>query len=78
MPDSCKAVKEEKKIVAQSVRRRRQNPFDIYLDRHAYEHDDEANFNRLFCDYLYFNEDSLKYNPFFKFPQQLKAHCNKR
>ncbi len=76
MPDSCKSVKVEKKVVAQSVRRRRQNPFDVYLDRHAYEHGDEANLNSFFCDYLYYNEESLKGSSSFRFPQELMAYCN--
>ena len=71
VPDSCKILNEGNTIIGQSVRRSRQNPFNIYLDRHTYESSD-GDMNGLFCDYLYYNENSP-----IRFPQELKNYCTR-
>jgi len=57
-------MKGRKEIRSQSVRRTRQNTFDMYLDRHTYEKNNsgEGESKNILCDYFYYNESRLKYN----------------
>ncbi len=74
IPDSCSVGKTGKILLGQSVRSSRQKLFDVYLDRHIYENDD-ADANKVLCDYLYYNKDSSKFNSTLKIPEDLQTSC---
>ena len=72
-PESCKTGDKKSEITSQSVRRSRNNPFDLYLDRHIYEKN-TGEIKNLLCDYFYYNEARLKHNKAIDY-EELKRNC---
>jgi hypothetical protein len=74
-PESCKSDKSEAEgTTSQAARMKRENIFDVYLDRHIYEKPIEGESINILCDYFYYNESQLKNNPVIYF-EEIKKQC---